>query len=333
AEYHMPYADVHGAMASAMKQAKAAYGQKYVFAGPHGIHPTDNGHLVMAYAFLKAMGLPGEIGTITVDYAAGKAQATAGHKVISAGKGLVELQSSRWPFCFEQTPRPSGGATDVLPFVPFQQDLNRFMLVVRDLPGAKATITWGRHSKVFTAKQLAAGVNLAAEFPDNPFSPAFRKLAALVARKQNFETQLIKGVISNFRRLAVAGAAGKDVAEVLAQTRSRLLAIQEKLADQAAAAVVPVRHRIVITPADWRSRGASSRRLAAGTCGGDFRRCAEPAPAAGRNPRAHVANRVVVSRLAQRRLDGRMIIEPEGKVCIQPRRALGQLRPSFLQVE
>ncbi len=41
-----------------------------------------NGHLVMAYAYLKGLGCDGNIGTITVDLDAKKAEATDGHKIV-----------------------------------------------------------------------------------------------------------------------------------------------------------------------------------------------------------------------------------------------------------
>lgn len=75
----MPFADVHGVMAAAMPKAKAAYGDEYAIA-PGGVHPPNNGHLLMAYAFLKALGVEGPIGTITAQWG-GKAVATSGHTV------------------------------------------------------------------------------------------------------------------------------------------------------------------------------------------------------------------------------------------------------------
>ena len=70
-------------MIDAMTKAKAKYGEDYPVGGGDGVHPDANGQLVMAYAFLKALGFDGNIGTITVDLAADKAEATDGHKVVS----------------------------------------------------------------------------------------------------------------------------------------------------------------------------------------------------------------------------------------------------------
>ena len=72
ADAGMPFADVHDPIIEVMKKAKAANGETYHVCGGDGVHPDNNGQLVMAYAFLKGLGLDGQIGTITVD-AAGKA--------------------------------------------------------------------------------------------------------------------------------------------------------------------------------------------------------------------------------------------------------------------
>ncbi len=51
------YANVHKPMA----KAKAAYGDSYHVGGGDGVHPAPNGNLVMATAFLNALGCDGEI--------------------------------------------------------------------------------------------------------------------------------------------------------------------------------------------------------------------------------------------------------------------------------
>ena len=99
----------------------------------------------MAYAFLKALGCDGDIGTITVDLAANKAEATDGHKVLSATDGTVEVESSRYPFCFYRRPASPSATSGIIEFFPFNEDLNRFKLVVTGLPaGTKAKVTWGK---------------------------------------------------------------------------------------------------------------------------------------------------------------------------------------------
>ena len=244
ADNGFPFADVHGTMMSAMVAAKAARSNEYAVAGRDGVHPGENGQLLMAYAFLKPLGMDGDIGTITVTWN-GKATATAGHQVLSAGNGLVEVESSRYPFCFPSASTNGEGAASILPFVPFQQDLNRLTLVVKELPGEKAEIKWGQSGKVFTKEQLAAGVNLAAEFLDNPFSAPFNEVMGAVAAQQAFETGMVKRQF-NAQRKAISTNAAQT--EALIKQRDALLAEQASQMEAARALVKPVRHQIQIVP-------------------------------------------------------------------------------------
>ena len=98
------FADVITPMIEVMSKAKEKYGKTYHLAGGDGVHPDRNGHLVMAYAFLKALGCDGNLGEISVDLAGGKAEASGGHKVLSYDAGTVEIESTRYPFCFEGDP-------------------------------------------------------------------------------------------------------------------------------------------------------------------------------------------------------------------------------------
>ena len=185
-KYQQTHADLHSAMMEAMVKAKLAYGEAYAVCGGDGIHPAANGHLVMAYTFLRALGMKGDIGTLTVDWT-GKCTATAGHTVTGSEKGIVRVVSERYPFCFGKTgdklDNPDN-ARGFLPFLPFQKDLNRLMLVVRNLPGGQAQVKWGSATKQFSREQLENGINLADEFLDNPFSEPFARVKQLVHEKQ-----------------------------------------------------------------------------------------------------------------------------------------------------
>src|SRR4029079_2862821 len=66
AEQGCAFANVHDAMMHAMEDAKEKYGPAYHVCGGDGVHPSQNGQLVTAYAFLKGLGCTGDIGTITL---------------------------------------------------------------------------------------------------------------------------------------------------------------------------------------------------------------------------------------------------------------------------
>jgi lysophospholipase L1-like esterase len=245
-EFGMGFADVHAPMIAAMAAAKEKLGQDFPVCGRDGIHPDADGHLVMAYAFLKALGLDGRIGAITLDMD-GKAEATDGHKVISFAAGAVEIESERYPFCFTGDEKDPGGTRSITPFVPFNSDLNRLTLTVKNLKAEKAKVTWGTASKSFTRNDLAKGINLAAEFPDNPFCESFRKVDAAVGAKQSFETGLVK---QSFHDPALVGktlARDPEAAAAAKRLLAQLLAKQDALAKSVRDAVVPVRHKITVT--------------------------------------------------------------------------------------
>ena len=184
------FANVLDPMIDAMTKAKAKYGSEYHLAGNDGVHPDCNGHLVMAYAFLTALGCDGNIGAITVDLKQGKATASAGHKVLSCAGGTVTIESTRYPFCFFGDPAQPNSTRGVIEFLPFNEKLNRLTLTAKGGAAARYKVTWGEVAKEFTADQLAAGINLAAEFLDNPFSQPFQQVENKIAQQQAQEVPL-----------------------------------------------------------------------------------------------------------------------------------------------
>ncbi|MGE5608790.1 MAG: SGNH/GDSL hydrolase family protein [Bacillota bacterium] len=237
------FANVFDPMMDVMTKTKAKYGHDYNLAGGDGVHPARNGHLVMAYAFLKAMGCDGNIGTITVDLAADKAQATPGHKILSCQGGAVEVESTRYPFCFFGDPASPSSSRGVLEFLPFNEELNRFKLVVRGATAGRVKVTWGQATKEFAAADLAKGINLAAEFLDNPFGAQFQKVEQAVRTQQNYETTLHKVLL---HELPAYRSAAPDEGPALERVAKAVQARQKALSDNAAATVVPVRHTIKV---------------------------------------------------------------------------------------
>jgi lysophospholipase L1-like esterase len=252
AEQKVSFADVHSVMIDVMAKAKAKYGDDYPVCGKDGVHPLANGHVIMAYAFLKALGADGTIGTITVDLAANKAEASDGHKVLSSNAGTIEIESARYPFCFSGDPKDPNATSGIIEFFPFNQDLNRYMLVVKN-PGegvTKLKVTWGATTKEYDATALAKGVNLAADFLNNPFSEPFKKVEEAVRNQQNFETPLIKELLQRWPEFLKLLPEQKPQFDQIA---AAAIEKAKSLNDAAVAAVTPVKHTIkiekVATPA------------------------------------------------------------------------------------
>jgi hypothetical protein len=276
------FADVFWPMLTCDFVGQQRYGASYRIPGNDGIHPRWAGHTVMAYAYLRTLGLDGDIGTFTVDLTQNKIKVTNGHRVISAKAGEYEIESCRYPFCpcapedpaaaslagasdngFTLEPSPvslnqqldypvcgrDGVASDNsivsgMTLVPFNQELNRLTIVVKNGRASRYRITWGNESKTYPAEQLAKGINLAAEFPINPFSAAFAKVDAAVNAKQTYETKEMQELFPHPEK----GALGME--QITAQT-DRVVIGAEKQHDALVAAVqaafVPVRHVIKIT--------------------------------------------------------------------------------------
>jgi hypothetical protein len=202
----------------------------------------------MAYAFLTALGCDGNIGTINVDLAAKKATGTDGQTIKSFDGTTLTVESTRWPYCFWVDPKVAdklddpGNHRGVLPLLPFNQDLNRYMLVVTNAPAdKKIRITWGDASKEFPGDQLAKGINLADEFLDNPFVQPFRELDKLSRAQQNFETVMIKNLVHGVKYELPDNP---ELIEPIAKATSKR---QQMLSEKAvAAAATPVTHTIRI---------------------------------------------------------------------------------------
>jgi len=236
------FANLHPLMMDVMTRAKASNGASYHVCGGDGVHPAANGHLVMAYAFLKALGVDGNIGTIAVDMKAG-ATGSAGHRIVSAKGGEVEIESTRYPFCFHGGEKDPNGTRSIL---PFNQDLNRYVLTVKNLEAEKAEVRWGTVSKTFSRADLEKGINLAGEFSENPFAEPFQNLDRLVGHKQAYETHMIKRLVTSFREIRGTTPNDPELQEILNRLYGKLAAKQADMQEKARAAVQPVKHKLTI---------------------------------------------------------------------------------------
>jgi len=245
-EYHQTFANVHVAMMDAMGPAKKALGEDFQVAGYDGIHPDPNGHLLIAASFLKAMGLNGDIGSIEVDLQ-GAVTTTSGHTVVSSGIGKVEIESARWPFCFEFDLENPFCTRSILPFCRFNEDLNRLTLKVTHLSSAKAKVKWGWESHVFSREQLQKGINLAAEFEETPFHAAFMGLMEAVAEKQLFEKHAMWEMIYPFRSQH-QDVTGEQTKKAFGELKKRVQEERSNYVEASRKMFAPVRHTLIILP-------------------------------------------------------------------------------------
>jgi hypothetical protein len=240
------FADIYSPMLDAMAKMKALYGEKYRFASNDSWdqYPMAGGQLVMAYAMLKALGCDGAIGTITLDLAANTAEATPGHKILSVQNGTIEVESTRYPFCFQGNPEKPESTSGVIRCFPFNDELNRYLLVVKGVTAPKVKVTWGAESREFSGAELGKGINLADSFAAHtPFDANFAKVEAAVWVQQEPQSLFMESFfhnIPNLKKMAPEQAEAVDRlgAAIIAQDRSRN--------EAAAALVLPVRHTLKV---------------------------------------------------------------------------------------
>jgi len=185
--------------------------------------------------------------------ASGNAQATAGHKILSVANGIIEVESSRYPFCFFGDPAKPKSTRGVIEFIPFNEELNRFILVAKSISAdTKCKVTWGDVTKEYRGGELAKGINLAAEFLDNPFSEPFRRNEERFLEQQIFETRLTRFLLHRIPDyLRYAPETKEDFDSVI----EKLCKKDKKMAAASSASVAPVRHSIKIEVTRIRDKG------------------------------------------------------------------------------
>jgi lysophospholipase L1-like esterase len=237
-EQEVAFADIFWPMYQQQILAARRYGTAetpYEIAGRDGIHPGGAGHLLMAYSFLRAMGLNGDIATVKYDIQSDGATASAGHQITACENGVISITSERYPFCADGPLNRDDSIRSGMSLVPFNQHLNRFMLYVTGLDAQKARITWGQNSVVVDREKLTKGVNLAVLFPKNPFSETFKAVDSAVAAKQAYETQQVKRVFH--------GSEGKrDMESAVARTEKERATLVTNISE----AKTPVAHQLII---------------------------------------------------------------------------------------
>jgi purine nucleosidase len=217
-------ANADGATSAATARAKTLFGDPY--AAQAGWPDALN--LAAASAYIKAFGYDGNLGVLTADFAASTADGGPDQKIVSFKDNTLMVQSTRIPFWF---PGHGVGGSDPPPWpalkaLPFEQDLNRYMLIVKNLPTTKTKIYWGDDNMDFSSADLAKGVNLEESIPGfgNPFGNASSGIDNGVGSQRNVER------LSNWAPDA-ASVAKRDDARQLIKSR-----------------VTPLTSKIVIVP-------------------------------------------------------------------------------------
>lgn len=236
-ENKSPFADIFWPMMQQRVLAPKRLGKtqdEFAVAGKDGIHPGWAGQVIMAYAFLEAMGLDGDLGTFHVPVRSADSSVTGQHKIVESEVGRCRIESRQYAYCVEGENNDDNSVRAGASLVPFHEKLNRMVLVVPDAkPDEMIEVTWGGITIAVDGETAKKGFNLATTFLENPFLPHFKNVDAAVLAKQTYETKQIK---EEFR----SPAAKEDFAKVVEKTE----AVRQPLADAVKAAMVPVVHEI-----------------------------------------------------------------------------------------
>lgn len=234
-----PFADIFWPMFQQQILAQKRLGkslEEFAVAGKDGIHPGWAGQTIMAYAFLNALGVDGNIGEFHVDMSSKNATTKGAHQVVGFDGKRLEIESKQYPYCAAGARDDDNSIRAGMELIPFHDRLNRLTLFIQGVePTKKIRISWAGESIESNGAEAMAGINLTKRFVKTPFDSAFAAVDAAVLAKQSYETQQIKKEFHGDQ-------AKKDFDKVVAETE----AIRKPLAEAVARSVVPVTHQLTI---------------------------------------------------------------------------------------
>ena len=170
AKNNWEFTDLNAPMTAINQQ----YQQKdptFTLCGSDRIHPDNDGHMVMAYLFLKAQGFVGkEVADMEIN--ANKKQAVKSENctvsnIKKNGKDLsFDYLAEALPYPLDTIARGWGqkkSQAEILKVVPFMDEMNREILKVTGLKGNYKLLIDNEEIGTWSGDELAKGINLAAE--------------------------------------------------------------------------------------------------------------------------------------------------------------------------
>lgn len=161
-DFNLPMLDIN-----AREQAKDP---KYTLIGNDRVHPDNDGHMVMAYIFLKAQGMTGkDVANININGKTGKVvnsgNCTISNVVRNRGTLSFDYLAKSLPYPLDTIAhgwgfkRPQAQVVKAIP--TFMRDIDNENLTVTGLKGNYLLTIDGQKIDTLSAEQLKEGVNLA----------------------------------------------------------------------------------------------------------------------------------------------------------------------------
>lgn len=143
----------------------------FTLCGSDRIHPDNDGHMVMAYLFLKAQGFAGkEVADVEIDAASNTAVKSVNCELSDIRRNGKDLQfnylAHALPYPLDTIARGWGAKRsqcEALNIVPFMEEMNQELLKVKGLNGSYKLLIDDQEVGTWSADELAKGINLAQE--------------------------------------------------------------------------------------------------------------------------------------------------------------------------
>jgi len=162
----------------------------FTICGNDRVHPDNNGHMVMAYIFLKAQGMSGKkVADFTLNAKNGKVLGQENCKIdnFSSHHGVISFDylANSLPFPLDTIPHGWGSKhaqCEITKVVPaFMEEMDNERLCVKGLKGDYRLVIDDVFIANFTAEELADGINLAAF----RHTPQYQQACAVMALNED----------------------------------------------------------------------------------------------------------------------------------------------------
>lgn len=230
--------------------AKLEESKRETMHAPDGIHLNELGQLAMGFAILKGLGAPAEVSSVVIDATAAKVAEARGCRVtgltVSDEVAFERLDQALpfnwgllWPLNFR--------------FIPFPDELNRYMLQIRGLKPGKYELHAGeRLVAKLDAERLAEGVNISSATadgwgPGGPWDAQANMIRMLTDSRHELGLAVVHAP-NYLRHHPVLGEFRTEADDV----NARIEAIQRSVAR-------PVPYRFVIRPVKPTTAAAGAR--------------------------------------------------------------------------
>ena len=181
----------------AINKREQRFDSTFTLCGRDRIHPSTDGHLVMAYLFLKAQGLNDTpVADISINLSDKKITRAVNCQVtdlsVSPHQIQFTYQAKSLPFPIDSSyyDNELHNQAAAMKVIPFMEELNHEGLTVRGLPvGYYLLKIGGREIARFTATQLSRGINLAS-YGNTPQYEQAQKIARLNEQRWFMEREM-----------------------------------------------------------------------------------------------------------------------------------------------